>query len=143
MGIFTTARLAGLVEDESQEPGSEWRAWTRSSVRSGKASDDLGSRCICTVRWSSLCRANDTILLGLGCCLPGGQSLTCPGPVALLWSARFVPVPVSFPLLFVSVYDLRSVLVVLMLMDGHLLSFLLILVLLAILLLLSEVGLVG
>lgn len=62
-----------------------------------------------------------------------GPSLVCP----------LVPVPISFPLLFVSVYDLRSFLIVLMLMDGDLLSFLLILVLLTILLLLSEVGLVG
>ena len=60
-------------------------------------------------------------------------SLVCP----------LVPVPVSFSLLFVSVYDLRSFLVVLMLMDGDLLSSLLILVLLTILLLLSELGVVG
>ncbi len=69
--------------------------------------------------------------------------MTCPGPVALLWSAS-CSCPCIIPsLVRIRLSDLRSFLVVLMLMDGDLLSFLLILVLLTILLLLSEVGLVG
>src|SRR5579883_2845095 len=83
VGISTTTRLVGVVEDGGQESGSDRQAWIRSWVRSGKASDDLGSRCIRTVRWSSLCRAIDTILLGLWWSIPGSQPLTCPGPVAL------------------------------------------------------------
>jgi len=64
--------------------------------------------------------------------------LTCTGPFP---GPFLVPIHVSFLPLFVSVYNLRSVLVVLMLVDDNLLLLLLlILVLLMFLLLLSELG---
>jgi hypothetical protein len=142
VAISTTAPLPDVVEDGSQESGSDRHAGTGSWVRSGRASDDLGSRCICTVRWSSLCR-RPYDPPGFGKYYFGwssfDQSRACgPSPVrsrVLFRSLSFVRL--SF------VYDLRSFLGVLMLMDGDLLSILLLmLVLLKFLLLLSEVGLV-